>query len=225
MTQPNVAKRSNARRAALFGRPFDRLPQMESEKAYWFAGAAALAAAEDIAAEEAAMAASDAAEDAAAAAEAAAPASDAADSAAFAASLFPAPLQATTERAATAAPATRILRRASEVIVPGPLEGGCCADQQARPCVTARGNHGRPQQRLACAVSDYAVLGPKGKRQVHDSVINPRDYPSAGIDPSVSSSSRKLGCAVLGTLPRPISTEICAALPCRWATSTDWMMR
>src|ERR1700684_310383 len=97
----------------------------------------ALAAAADdmaICAEEGAMAASEAAEDAAMAApEAAAEASDAAASAEAAelSVLLAGPLHATTERAATAAPATRILRRTSEVIVPGPLEGGCCAGRRA----------------------------------------------------------------------------------------------
>ena len=50
------------------------------------------------------------------------------------------------------------------------------------------------------------------------------DQASLGMLFSASSISRKLGWAVEGTLPRPISTEICAALPCRWATSTDWMI-
>lgn len=47
---------------------------------------------------------------------------------------------------------------------------------------------------------------------------------SVWIFPRASSSSMNDGCDAVGTLPRPISTEICAALPCRWATSTAWMM-
>ena len=49
------------------------------------------------------------------------------------------------------------------------------------------------------------------------------DYFSGGILLIASSSSAKLGCASLGTLPRPISTEICAALPCRCATRISRM--
>ena len=72
-------------------------------------------------------------------------------------------LQATTERAATAAPATRILRRASEVIVPGPLEGGCCADQQARLRVLAREARRTPSDASRCAGPDYAVMWAEGQ--------------------------------------------------------------
>jgi hypothetical protein len=39
-----------------------------------------------------------------------------------------------------------------------------------------------------------------------------------------SSSSAKEGWASLGIWPRPISTDTCAALPCRWATSTSLMI-
>ncbi|QGZ94151.1 hypothetical protein DSM104635_00967 [Terricaulis silvestris] len=41
---------------------------------------------------------------------------------------------------------------------------------------------------------------------------------------SDSSSCAKLGCIVDGTEPRPISTETCAALPCKCATSTSRMI-
>ena len=184
---------SNAKRAALARRPFDTHSRKVRED-YLFAGAALAAEA----AEDVAIAASEAAEEAAIeASDAAADASEAAASAeaALLSVLFAAPWQATTERAATAAPATRILRRASEVIVPGPLEGGCCADQ--------------------CAGGDYAVILAKGKHEVHESVIDVSIYPSAGMAPRCSSSSKKLGCDGDGTLPRPISTEIWAAFPCR----------
>jgi hypothetical protein len=85
---------------------------------YLVAGAAAEAAEEAaMAAFEAAIEASEAAAEAMAASEAAdIAASDAVASAGF---LW----QAATESAATATPATRILRRTSEVIVPGPLMG------------------------------------------------------------------------------------------------------
>jgi hypothetical protein len=41
---------------------------------------------------------------------------------------------------------------------------------------------------------------------------------------STSSSSANEGWTLEGTSPRPISTEIWAALPCRCATRTDWMI-
>ena len=84
------------------------------------------AAAEEAAspADEAAAVASAAADEAAAAAsEAAAAASEAADEASEAAVAAGLGLQATVDRAATAAPATRILRRTSEVMVLVPFGG------------------------------------------------------------------------------------------------------
>ena len=83
--------------------------------------------------------------------------------------------------------------------------------------------------------TDYALLRGPGKPYYHKFVITffrrqaggtdqAAGAPSAGMAERASSSSRKLGWAPDGTLPRPISTEIWAALPCRWATSTDWMI-
>src|ERR1700722_1091974 len=152
------AKPQTQERPPLSGRPYCTRCAVLARRDYLLAGAAALAAAEaESAAEEAAMAASDAADEAAMALEAAADASDAAASAeAVAASvLLAGPLQATTERAATAAPATRILRRTSEVIVPGPLEGGCCAGRQDAH-MAADFLRSTPVATLACAKADYA---------------------------------------------------------------------
>ncbi|MFT4913076.1 MAG: hypothetical protein ACI9YM_001664 [Brevundimonas sp.] len=53
----------------------------------------------------------------------------------------------------------------------------------------------------------------------------PDQAPSAGMFDRVSSISRKEGWEGDGISPRPISTEIWAALPCRWATRTERMIR
>ena len=119
----------------------------------------------------AAAEASAAAEEAAIAPEAAAPesaaaASEAAASEAAGASGF---LQAPTERAATAAPATRILRSVSEVIVPGPSRR--FMRRTANPSARRRFQDLRRIGAPTCAEVEYAFICEKGKHQLHDTVI------------------------------------------------------
>jgi len=118
-------------------------------------------------------------------------------------------LQAATERAARAAPTIRMERSVPEVIFLVPS-----GRRLQRRVATLGGNmtSSRSSARASSRARDHFSSRRSAQR-------------SAGIAPRASSSSRKLGWAPDGTLPRPISTEICAALPCRWATSTDWMIR
>jgi hypothetical protein len=81
--------------------------------------------------------------------------------------------QPTTERAATATPATRILRRASEVmVVPGPQWRLVRRPRIGRyaQAVSSRWRSDAPTR----AGYEYAVICEKGKHQVHDSVIKSR---------------------------------------------------
>ena len=80
-----------------------------------------------------------------------------------------------------------------------------------------------PTQEIQCQGLTAMASAPRlqGHANMHSAESLPQ--PSAATA-SASSSCAKVGCNGVGTDPRPISTETCAALPCKCATSTSRMI-
>ena len=84
---------------------------------------------------------------------------------------------------------------------------------------------GLPPTREATPCQGLTVLasarGAQGHANSHSAESLHQASAAAASD---SSSCAKEGCSGVGTEPRPISTETCAALPCKCATSTSRMI-